>query len=173
MSARRLATFALALGLVTLWAAPVAAHEGGEASGVSVEPTQVTAGATVVLAGRGLEPNTERVLQLVGHDLIVQFGTVTTDADGMFAKELTIPAHLPAGSYELQAIGDETLSTPIGVSAAAGAVTATKRGQDETIASRSRSPLELAALVVLVLMVAGAGLVLARRADRLGHPGAV
>lgn len=170
MAARRLLALAFALGLVAAVAAPALAHEAGESSGVSVDPTQLTAGGTVVLAGRGLEPDSDRVLQLVGHDLIVQFGTVTTDADGGFAKELTIPAYLPAGAYELQAIGDETLATPLAVTVAAGAaanggVTAA----DAAVAPRARSSAAMAGLVLAILLVAALGVILVRGSERLGR----
>jgi hypothetical protein len=103
---------ALSLGAAVM----AMAHEGeGGAEAIAVEPSTVTAGDTVILAGRGLEPDSDRVIVLAGQDLVVAFGTVTTDAEGMFQKELTIPGHLPAGTYELRAIGDETLTVPLGV----------------------------------------------------------
>ena len=46
---------------------------------------------------------------------IVEFGTVTTDAEGSFHKELVIPSHLPPGTYEFRAIGDETLTVALGI----------------------------------------------------------
>ncbi len=43
--------------------------------------------------------------------------TVTTSAAGAFEKEITIPNYLPSGQHQLQAIGDETLSADINVTA--------------------------------------------------------
>lgn len=148
--------------------ASVLAHGGSGEGGIEVEPTSITAGQTVILAGQGLEPNSDRVLVLVGGDLTVAFGTVTTDADGGFSKELTIPGHLPSGSYELQAIGDETLSTPLAVTAAAGGAAALPAANDanETVLPRDRSPLELGLLAAFVVLVAVVGAVLVWQAER-------
>ena len=121
--------FAIALGLALSLGAAVGAmaHEGTGEAKIEVEPSSLTAGDTVVLAGSGLEPDSDRVLVLAGEGLTVEFGTVTTDAEGMFSKELTIPSHLPSGNYELRAIGDETLTTPLAVTAIAGGAEAVTR----------------------------------------------
>lgn len=115
LKALRSASAAAALlALLALGGGTVLAHEGGAGEeSVAVEPSSVTAGGSVVLAGSGLEPESERVLVLAGQGLVVEFGTVTTDAEGMSSQELTIPSHLPAGTYELRAIGDEILSAPL------------------------------------------------------------
>lgn len=158
---------ALALSLVLTL--PVLAHSGDEASGISVEPDQVTTGGTVVLAGRGLEPNSERKINLVGPDVVVPFDTVTTDADGMFSVTLTIPAHLPAGMYRFQAIGDETFTTDITVTAAAGqAATEPKNEAAAIVAPRDRSGFETAVLVAFVAVIAILGVLLIWRAERFG-----
>jgi hypothetical protein len=127
----------------------------------------LTAGDSVVLAGSGLEPDSDRVLVLVGEDLTVEFGTVRTDADGMFSRELTIPSHLPSGSYELRAIGDETLTTPLAITAAAGAAEASPAANDagETVVARQRTPFELAVILALVAAAAFAGGWLVWRAE--------
>lgn len=165
---RRSVPIAVALGLLLSLSAGYAAmaHEGEE--GLEVEPSSVTAGDTVVLAGSGLEPNDERVLLLAGESLIVEFGTVTTDAEGMFSIELTIPSHLPSGNYELRAIGDETVTTPLGVTAAAGGVGASPAANEanETVVARQRSPLELGIIFGLVVVAAAVGGWLAWRAER-------
>ncbi|NJD29490.1 MAG: hypothetical protein FIA92_14500 [Chloroflexi bacterium] len=165
---RRFVPIAAVLGLLLSLSAGLAvmAHEGEE--GIEVEPSSVTAGDTVVLAGSGLEPNAERVLLLAGGSLIVAFGTVTTDAEGMFSLELTIPNHLPSGNYELRAIGDETLTTPLGVTAAAGGVGATPAPNDagEAVVARDRSPLELVLILALVALATVVGVWLVWRAER-------
>ena len=122
------------------------AHEGTGEAKIEVEPSSLTAGDTVVLAGSGLEPDSDRVLVLAGEGLTVEFGTVKTDAEGMFSKELTIPSHLPSGNYELRAIGDETLTTPLAVTAAAGEAQASPAANaaGETVVARERSSVELA-----------------------------
>lgn len=170
MARRAFRAAGIAVGFLVLIGAPVLAHTGEEGSGISVEPSQFAAGATVVLAGQGLEPNTERQINLVGPDVIVPFGNVTTDAEGMFAVTLTIPGHLPAGTYTFQAIGDETLTAQCTVTAAAGqAPPEPKNEAVAVVTTRERSPLEIAAWAVLVLAILGAGFLLAGRAEVIGR----
>lgn len=167
---RRYAVLAAALGALLLPLAMVSAHSGGDGASVAVEPNSITAGDTVTFAGTGLEPDSDRVLVIAGAGLTIGFGTVRTDASGKFAKELTIPDHLPSGSYELRAIGDETLTTSLGVTALAGgtAANAATTSASPMVAPRSRSPLELAALLASAIVIVAAGVVLAWRAERLG-----
>ncbi len=167
---------ALGFGLVLSLGVSLAAmaHGPGEAE-IVVEPAAITAGESVILAGTGLEPNSDRVLILAGQDLLVEFDTVTTDADGMFQIELTIPSHLPSGTYELRAIGDETLTTPLEVTAAAGGGGGSPVPNDpnETVAPRDRTPIELGVILVLVVLAAVAGGLLVWRAEWFrGQPGA-
>ena len=158
MSSRLLRAAAASVALVFALTLPVFAHSGGEASGISVEPAQVTAGGTVVLAGNGLEPNSDRQINLVGPDDVVPFPKATTDADGMFAVTLTIPAHLPAGTYTFQAIGDETLTTDLTVTAAAGQAAAEPKNEAVAVVTpRSRSGLELGIIGVLLVLAIGLG----------------
>lgn len=169
MKSRLIRASAMAMGLALALVLPVLAHGGGAASGIAVDPTQVTAGGTVVLAGHGLEPNSDRQINLVGPDDIVPFPKVTTDATGMFAVTLTIPGHLPAGTYTFQAIGDETLTTELTVTAAAGQVAAEPQYEAAGVTPRSRSSLELAILGVLIVLCAAAGGLLIWRAERVGR----
>jgi hypothetical protein len=157
----------LALALEVALAIPVFAHAGGEASRISVEPAQVTAGGTVVLAGSGLEPDSDRQIDLVGPDDVVPFPKVTTDAAGMFNATLTVPSHLPPGTYTFQAIGDETLTTEVTLTAAAGAAAAQPSSEAAAVVvGRSRPGLELVAIGVILLAVVGLGLVLITQAER-------
>ncbi len=168
MFSRTLRAAASSVALVLAIAIPVFAHSGGEASGISVEPAQVTAGGTVVLAGNGLEPNSERQINLVGPDVVVAFPAATTDAAGMFAVTLTVPAHLPGGTYTFQAIGDETMTTDLTVIAAAGVAAAEPANEAAAVvAPRSRSGLELGIIGVFLVVAVGLGLVLVVRAERV------
>lgn len=168
MGKSALLAFPVALALALGASAAVLAHDPG-ASGIEVLPASVTAGDTVVLAGTGLEPNNERVLVLAGQDLVVEFGTVTTDAEGMFQTELTIPSHLPSGTYELRAIGDETLTAPLDITAVAGGAEASPGPEDasETVVPRERTPIELALIIVLVTLATVIGGLLVWGAERL------
>jgi hypothetical protein len=82
MRNRSALTIALGLTLVLAVAAAVSAHEGDDTAKLEVEPSEVPAGASVILVGSGLEPDGERVLVLAGGNLIVEFGAVATDAEG-------------------------------------------------------------------------------------------
>ena len=168
MHRSRLLAIGLGAALALAGATTVLGHSGSGEAGIQVEPASVTAGSTVVLAGTGLEPTSDRVLTLVGTDFVVQFGSVTTNAEGMFSKELTIPSHLPSGTYTLQAIGDETLTASLAVTAMAGGAAASPVA-DETnsvVISRQRSPLELGSILVLVALAVLAGGFLVWRAER-------
>jgi hypothetical protein len=169
MSSRLLRGVAASVALAFAMALPVLAHSGGEASGISVEPAQVTAGGTVVLAGNGLEPNSARQINLVGPDVVVPFPAVTTDADGMFAVTLTIPAHLPAGTYTFQAIGDETLTAECTVTAAAGMTLPEPKDEIAAVTPRSRSGPELGIIASLLALAIGLGVLLVARAERVGR----
>ncbi len=170
MSSRLLRATAASVALAFAFALPAFAHTGGEASGISVEPAQVTAGGTVVLAGNGLEPDSERQINLVGPDVIVPFPNVTTDADGMFAVTLTVPDHLPAGTYTFQAIGDETLTAECRVMAAAGMASAEPVNEvAATVTPRKVSDLRVAGIVVFLVVSVLVGMLLVIRAERLGR----
>ena len=148
----------------------VLAHSGGEASGISVEPSTVTAGGSVELAGTGLEPNSDREINLVGPDVVVPFPKVTTDADGMFNVTLTVPGHLPAGTYTFQAIADETLTTDLTVTPAEGqTVSQPKNEAVAVVAPRDRAGVEIAIIAAFIVLAIGVGLLLVLRAERFGH----
>ena len=163
-------SIALGLGVALALSAAltVVAHEGTGEPKVEAEPSSVTAGDTVVLAGSGLEADSDRVLVLAGEGLTVEFGTVKTDADGMFSKELTIPSHLPSGNYELRAIGDETLTAPLAVTAAAGGAGSAPPANDakDVVVARDRSPVETGSILAVVAIAALFGGVLVWRAER-------
>jgi hypothetical protein len=161
---------AILAALVLLPPGPALAHSGEEESAITAEPSQVTAGGTVVLAGTGLEPDSDRLINLVGPDVVVPFDKVKTDADGMFNLTLTIPAHLPAGTYTFQAIGDETLTTGLTVTAAAGqSIEQPKNEAAAVVTPRSRSSVELVVIVAFLVVVVGAGILLVVGAERFGR----
>jgi hypothetical protein len=164
------ALVALGIGLVLPLAA--LAHGGGTEPTVELDPQQVTAGGTVVIVGQNMEPNTDRVVVMVGQQLIVQFGTVKTDADGMFTLQVTVPSHLPGGVYQVQAIGDETISADLEVIAAAGMPSAAPVAQEQ-VRPRHVEGVGLVLLVAVTGLLALGGGWLVVSAERLaGHHGA-
>ena len=158
----------VALGF-TLAVPVVALAHGGTEPVVEVDPPQVTAGGTITIAGENMEPNSDRVVVLAGQQLIVEFGTVKTDADGMFTLRVTEPSHLPSGVYEIQAIGDETVSAELGVTAASGIPPSEPTGEEE-VRPRHVGGIGLAVLIAVIGVLAAAGAWLVVSAERLaGH----
>ena len=165
---RRSFPVAIAFGVLLALGVGVTAiaHEGNGEEEIVVEPSTITAGDTVVLAGSGLEPDDERVIVLVGQHDTIHLTEVDTDAEGMFSLELTVPAHLPTGTYELQAIGDETLTAALAVTAASGVADAPNNAAEESVVARQRGPVELGAIVAFVAIAAALGGWLVWRAER-------
>lgn len=158
-----------ALGIALAVPLAALAHSGGTQPSVELDPQQVTAGGTVVIAGINMEPDGERVLVLAGQQLVVQFGTVKTDANGTFSLKVTVPSHLPGGIYQVQAIGDETISADLEVIAAAGMPSAGPVAQDQ-VQPRHMEGTGLVLLVAVIGLLALAGGLLVISAERLaGH----
>lgn len=155
-----------ALGVALAVPLAALAHGGGTEPTVDLEPQQVTAGGTLMIVGENMEPNSERVIVLAGQRLIVEFGTVRTDAEGMFSLQVTVPAHLPSGVYQVQAIGDETISADLEVTAAAGMPSAGPVAQEE-VQPRNVEGIGLVLLVALVGLLILAGGFLIGSAERL------
>ena len=158
-----------ALGAALVVPLAAYAHGGGTDPTVLLEPTQVTAGGTVTIVGKNMEPTSDRGILLVGQKLIVQFGTVKTDADGMFTLQVTVPSHLPGGIYQVQAIGDETISANLEVIAAAGMPSVAPAGAEQ-VHSRPVQGIGLILLIVVVAMLVLVGGSLVMFGERLaGH----
>ncbi len=163
----RYAGLALSAGaLLTIAASPAWGH--GSGARVEVEPDTITAGGTVTVVGENLEPNDKRILVLIGADVTLDFGEVTTDANGTFSEKITIPAHVPGAVYQVQAIGDEVLSATLNVEAAAGMASTAPAAASEP-PPRQRGGIELAIILALTALAACLGVVLVLRAERLGH----
>jgi hypothetical protein len=137
----------------------VRALSGDGAASVTAEPAAVIAGTTITFTGTGLEPNADRVLVLDG-------GGVLSPRE--FSRTLTIPGHLPSGSYALRAVGAETLTTTIDITAAI-AGTASSPRTDATGVIQSRSSGDLAAPLAAAVVIVLAAAVVAWRAERLGR----
>lgn len=158
---RRILSVLVALGFGLAVPLAALAHGGGTEPTVELDPTQVTAGGTVVIAGFNMEPDSDRVIVLTGQQLIVQFGTVKTDAEGMFTLQVTVPSHLPGGIYQVQAIGDETISADLEVIAAEGMASAGP-AVPEVVQPRHLGGIGLVLLIAILglLVLAGGSLVI-------------
>ena len=156
-----LAALVIPLGIVT-------GYTGSGQASVQVEPASIDAGATVVFAGTGLRPDSDRDLVLAGDGMVIDFGVIKTDATGTFSKELHIPGHVPNGTFELRAVGDETLTVPLQIAGtAAGDGGATSAAQ--AAVGRSTSGLESATFLGTILALAVAGGLVAWKAERLNR----
>jgi hypothetical protein len=150
--------------LLLLQAASVLADDPG--AGITVEPAEVTAGQTILLAGNSLEPDDERVIVLQGESITVNLGTAKTDADGMLSQEIQIPGHLPSGSYQLQAIGDETLQVELKVTAGEGGAAVEPEPDEGAATNRQRPGIEVGVIVVAAVLLGGLGALLVVGAER-------
>jgi len=128
---------------------------------VSVTPSTLAAGGTIVVAGGGLEPMSDRVAVMAGQELTVELGSITADAAGAFRAEFTIPSHLPPGAYELQVIGDRILATQLTVTSGVDVASA---GQADDEASMVATTLILLAAAGVVLATTG---IVAWRSERV------
>jgi hypothetical protein len=160
---------ALSLGLVVAIATTSYAHSGGDENGVLViEPTAVVAGAAATFAGTGLEPESSRSLELAGGHLVIDLGPVRTDALGTFQKQLVIPAHLPADTYEVRTIGHGLVSATIVVTttAASSAAVAGDGPVNDASIGRAGMGMRIVTMLALTLVILLAGLFVAWRGEK-------
>lgn len=103
------ATLTLLLG-VTAVAGAAPAGAGGEQPTdyggciVEVSPAQFQPGRDVTVNGTGLEPNFTSTIEF--NSVTVQVGTATTDAEGRFVTQVTIPADAAPGAHTITAVCD-------------------------------------------------------------------
>lgn len=167
-----LSRFRILLGLglalaAVLWLAGAAFGHGGEegAASLTLEPASTAPGSTVLVVGTELAPEAEMLLQLTGEGLTIRFGEATTNAEGRLTQELEVPAHVPAGVYQVEAIADETVIAELQlIGSGEGAVLATDA--EGSAAGRERGVLGYGIVVVVALLAAIAGLILVVRSDR-------
>jgi hypothetical protein len=88
----------------------------------------------------------------------------------MLSQEIQIPGHLPSGTSQLQAIGDETLQVELKVTAAEGGAAAAPEPDAKAIANRQRTGVELDVVVVAAAILGVLGVVLIVRAERFRGP---
>jgi hypothetical protein len=166
---------ALGLGVILMTFGLVgttAARSGADAATVRVEPATVGAGESVTFEGTGMRPGTARTLVLAGGHLVIGLGAVRTDVSGQFSTVVGIPGHLPPGSYELRAIGTDTLVATVAVTGAAAfsarsGVAAQSAGVTPTEGGTSTRVAVMLGLAVLMIVAA---IVVAWRAERGARP---
>jgi hypothetical protein len=101
------ALFAMTVALVALIAvgsSVASAHGNPE---IIITPNPATAGATIEIEGEGFEEDGEVSLVLEGVSGDIALGTATTDAEGSFQLDVTLPDAATPGSYRIRAQGSD------------------------------------------------------------------
>lgn len=101
------ALVAMTVALVTLVAVCsrlASAHGNPE---IVITPNPAIAGATIEIEGEGFEEDDEVSLTLEGISSDIALGTATTDADGNFQLDVTLPDAATPGSYRIRAQGSD------------------------------------------------------------------
>jgi hypothetical protein len=108
--------------LVLLWAAPAAAHFGGQAL-VFVPEREILPGGRFTVVAADLAPNTSVALELRNEEYSTSLGGAPAGHDGHFQTTLTMPSDVPLGFIELIATSPDgtRASTWIRVGAVADA----------------------------------------------------
>lgn len=89
--------YMLALVLAVRVAQPVSAH--GNAPRLEINLERINPGGTLEMRGVDFEYETEIALKLVGSQVDISLGTVSSDVDGIFVHNLVLPTDLPEGAY--------------------------------------------------------------------------
>ena len=136
MIGKKLAAIVLLMG-TALVAAPVGpASAGGgppDYAGctITVDPSTFQPGATVAVAGIGLQPSYETRIEFDA----VLVGSVVTDVDGSFATTITIPDDATVGAHTITAqcdIEGNVAITDVEIDLSSGSTTPTTGGNSST-----------------------------------------
>jgi hypothetical protein len=172
---QRFAAFAavLAISLIPLVGGTALAHGDKQ---VTVTPLSPRAGETVTVNGGGLGDSREVDIRVVGLAVDVDLGQLTAADDGDFSGPLQLPVTIKPGTYQIRAIGDETLETQVtiapaapGTSTQAATTQSTTTGgmaPEATETARQRPFGESAMLVGIFGAIAALGLLFSRTARR-------
>lgn len=160
---RRPARVVLLLALLALAGPGGVAADGPTVGNIVVHADHVLPGGTFLLTGTDLDESATVTVRLTSGESAAQLGTVHTAADGSLSADLVVPASFPNGYAELAASSVGTTWTTIMLvgERAEGPGAQPSPGEDASDASL----LTIAAALVL-LAIAGAGLVMFRRSGR-------
>jgi hypothetical protein len=134
------------------------AYPTGVSPRIALSTSSVPQGGSLTVTGENFTPNSDAVLSL--HSTPVGLGTVSTDANGQFSAEITVPSDTTPGAHTVQA-----LDTPTGdIAAAALEVTAGGGGTSPPpIAGTGVAVIGIGALGVVLLVGGGLMLMAGRR----------
>lgn len=153
--------FAMAALLSIAFAGMALAHGG---PGITITPDTVMPGDTVdVTAAAVSSPGGDITITVIGNGVNAVLPMQKASDDGDFEGKVTIPSNLVPGSYQLEVKGDTaTLTGNFDVSgAASAALTATP-----VIQIRQRPLFEMLLIAAIFGVLAGAGILFARTANR-------
>lgn len=148
----------VAVALLYVVGASLALADGGK--GVVVKPLTPKPGDEITVQGDLLGPNGEVEVRVIGNGVDVDLGEVRTDAEGDFTAQLTLPADLKPGTYQLKATGAESVTTELRVVSASGTAGTSMPAQG--MLARERPLAETAVLMGLFGVLAGLGLFFAQ-----------
>lgn len=152
----------LALTVLVVASVPIALADGGK--GVTVKPLQPKPGDVITVKGDRLGANAEVEVRVIGPGGVnIDLGEVVADAAGDFTAEFRLPADLAVGTYQVQATGTETATTQITVRGGGGGTNEEEMEMAAEPVLRSRPFGETAVLVAIFGVLAGLGIVFARR----------
>ncbi len=120
----------------------------------------LVAGGAVTVRGTGFAADADARVEI--HSDPVLLGTVRTDDSGAFTLAATVPAGLPAGTHTVVVVVDG-----VTVGSTTVTVVADAAGSDGELAFTGAEGLVPAAIAALLALLAGTGIVVARR--RRGH----
>lgn len=168
MIRKLLALTALLLGMTAALTASPASAGGGPGDYascvVTVDPSTFGPGDTVTVTGTGLEPNFETIIEF--NSVTVQVGTATTDANGEFVADVTIPADADDGAHTITAVCDtqgNVSSTDVTVSSGTQVPPTTTPGGP---LPRTGSDVEPLLVLAAIALLAGVAFVLVSKRRR-------
>lgn len=167
---RRILTVVVAgCALLGLAAAPALAQYPPAAPSLAVSATVVTPGDPLTVSGSGWLPASEVTLTFLSSPVVL--GTATTDANGAFTTQVTIPADASPGRHTIRATGLGPAGQPRTVDVAITVAGAADRDGVVVIPDRGLPRTGSGALASLVaagglLVVGTLAVVTARRRNR-------
>jgi hypothetical protein len=147
---RLIAVMVAVIGMVIAAASigvSASAYPPGTAPTISLSSSSVPPGGSDTVAGVNFTPNSSASLSLQCGGSSADLGVVTTDANGQFSAQITVPSSTPAGTCTVSALDTATGDV------ATASLTVTSGGG-------GGAPPPVAGTGVAILSIGGVGLVL-------------
>ena len=155
------------VALIAVGSSVASAHGNPE---IVITPNPAPAGATIEIEGEGFEEDEEVLLTLEGISGDIALGTATTDAEGGFHVEVTLPDAAAPGSYRIRAQGsDASALVDFRISQATDGPQAVAEHEASIGFHRVESIAQVISVVALAVAMAAAGLVLLLVREKRTH----